>query len=94
MLKLTTGKHEASRGLSATTELLVSFIGTPSYVSRRKPFVVQVSGSHTHAVCHDLARRFGGIAGTKFVPVSPDQHPHAHCQQFFSHWHTKLRAMT
>ena len=32
MLKLTTGKHEASRGLSATAELLVSFCLLPVFV--------------------------------------------------------------
>jgi len=29
MLKLTTDKHEASRGLSATTELLVLYVRCP-----------------------------------------------------------------
>jgi len=32
---------------------------------------------------HDMART-----------VSPDAHPHAHCYEFFPHWHAKLRAMT
>jgi len=40
MLKLTTDKHEASRGLSATAELLVIFGITQSKISRFKQFLL------------------------------------------------------
>jgi len=58
---------------------LSALIGTPNCVQWCKPFVVQVSWSHTHATkMARLGTPVSDTAGAKFVPVSPDPHPHAY----------------
>ena len=48
MLKLTTDKHEASRGLSVTAELLVSSVST----QQKSSYGIYNYRAHTHTHTH------------------------------------------
>ena len=57
LLKLTTDRHEASRGLSATAELLVTILGEMTDTDKR----IQTSGS-------GLMRKSGFASRIRFWP--------------------------